>query len=66
MVFVVLCNGDGEEVLSIGETVDGHDVDIMGIRGARGLDDAMWIRWNADMMCSPGQRQAEGGMLESV
>ena len=38
------------------ETIDGHDGFVMGMAEARGFDDKVWLGWDADMMCSAGQR----------
>jgi hypothetical protein len=41
--------------LSMGETVDDHDGFVMWVVDARGFEEAMWLRWDADMMCSADQ-----------
>lgn len=47
----------GRKTVSVGETVDNHDGFVMWMINARGLNDETRFRWDADMMCSAGQRR---------
>jgi hypothetical protein len=48
--------------VSVRETVDDHDSFVMWVVDACGFDDAVWSRWDADMVCSAGRRIFGNGL----
>jgi hypothetical protein len=50
-MFVVRFN----KTVSVCETIDDHDGFVMRMANGGGFDDEVWLRWNADMMCSAGR-----------